>query len=60
MGQKTKGIVAIAVAIVGGVFTCGVVSLIVGVLGAVDGYLQAQQLKAGNPVGQWTFFNDHR
>jgi hypothetical protein len=32
----------------------------VGAFGAVDGYLQAMQLKAGHPLGQWTFFNDHR
>ena len=44
IGQKTKGIVVIVVAIAA----------------AVDGYLQATQLKAGHAVGQWTFFNDHR
>ncbi len=60
MGQKMKGIVAIVVALVIAIPTCGTGSLAVGVLGAVDGYLQAMQLKAGYPVGQWTFFNDHR
>ena len=60
MGQKTKGIVAIIVALVIAIPTCGAGSLLVGALGAVDGYLQAMQLKAGHPVGQWTFFNDHR
>ena len=60
MGQKMKGIVAIVVAIVIALPTCGTGSLAIGVLGAVDGYLQAMQLKAGHPVGQWTFFNDHR
>ena len=60
MGQKMKGIVAIVVALVIALPTCGTGSLAVGVLGAVDGYLQAMQLKAGYPVGQWTFFNDHR
>jgi hypothetical protein len=59
MGQKTKGIVAI-VAWVLGLATCGVVSGLVGIFGAIDGYLQAQQLQQGHPVGQWTFFNDHR
>lgn len=59
MGQKTKGIVAI-VAWVAGLATCGVVSGLVGIFGAIDGYLQAQQLQQGFPVGQWTFFNDHR
>ena len=59
MGQKTKGIVAIVVWLVGLVL-CGIPSMIVCVVGAIDGYLQAMQLQAGNPVGQWTFFNDHR
>ncbi len=59
MGQKTKGIVAI-VAWVLGLATCGVVSGLVGIFGAIDGYMQAQQLQQGHPVGQWTWFNDHR
>jgi hypothetical protein len=32
----------------------------VAILGAVDGYLQAQQLQAGHPVAQFSFFQDHR
>ncbi len=60
MGQKTKGIVAIVACLVIGIPTCGIGSIVVGILGAVDGYLQAQQLQAGHPVGQWTFFNDHK
>jgi hypothetical protein len=60
MGQKMKGIVAIITALVVALPTCGTGSLAIGVFGAVDGYLQAMQLKAGHPVGQWTFFNDHR
>lgn len=59
MGQKSKGIAAI-VAWVLGLATCGVVSGLVAVAAAIDGYLQAQQLQAGHPIGQWTFFNDHR
>jgi hypothetical protein len=59
MGQKTKGIVAIVVWIAG-LATCGIVSSIVAIAAAIDGYMQAQQLQAGHPVGQWTFFNDHR
>jgi len=60
IGQKTKGIVFIAAWVVLGVVTCGVGAAVVGILSAVDGYMQAEQLKAGHPVGQWTFFNDHR
>jgi hypothetical protein len=59
MGQKTKGIVAIVVWVLG-LASCGVVSGLVGIVAAIDGYLQAQQLQAGHPVGEWTFFNDHR
>ena len=60
MGQKTKGIVAIVAWVVLLPLTCGVGSGLIGLVGAIDGYMQAQLLKAGTPVGQWTFFNDHR
>jgi hypothetical protein len=60
MGQKTKGIVAIVAWLVLLVFTCGVGSGLLSIVTAIDGYMQAQLLKAGTPVGQWTFFNDHR
>lgn len=59
MGQKTKGIVAIVVWVLG-LVACGIPSGIVSILGGIDGYMQAQQLQAGHPVGQWTFFNDHK
>ena len=59
MGQKTKGIAAIAVWVLG-LCSFGIVSGLVGVVGAIDGYLQAQALQQGHPVGQWTFFNDHK
>lgn len=60
MGQKTKGIVAIIVYLVVAIPTCGAGSGLLAVVAAIDGYLQAQQLQAGHPVAQWTFFNDHR
>ena len=59
MGQKTKGIVAIVVWLVG-LVACGIPSFLVAIAGAIDGYLQAQQLQQGHPVGEWTFFSDHR
>ena len=59
MGQKTKGIVAIVVWLVG-LIACGIPSGIVAILAAIDGYLQAQQLQQGHPVGEWTWFSDHR
>ena len=60
MGQKTKGIVFIVLYLVLAPVTCFIGSAVVGILGGVDGYMQAEQLKAGTPVGQWTFFKDHR
>jgi hypothetical protein len=59
IGQKTKGIVAI-VAWVLGLASCGIVSGIVAIVAAIDGWMQAQELQQGHPVGQWTFFKDHR
>lgn len=59
MGQKTKGIVAIIAFWVITIVTCGFGGII-SVLYAIDGYMQAQQLQQGHPVGEWTFFNDHR
>lgn len=61
LGQKTKGIVAIvAWCLLLLPPSCGTLSGLIALLAAIDGYLQAQQLQQGKPVGQWTFFNDHR
>lgn len=60
IGQKTKGIVAIVAWLVLLVVTCGIGSGLLSVATAIDGYMQAQALQAGTPVGQWTFFKDHR
>ena len=59
IGQKLKGIAAIVLWALG-LFTCGIGSGIVMIVGAIDGWMQAQQLQAGNPVAQWTFFQDHK
>lgn len=59
IGQKMKGIAAVVLWVCG-LATCGVVSGIVAIVAAIDGYFQAEQLKAGFPVAQWTFFKDHR
>ena len=58
MGQKMKGIATLVVWILG-LASCGIVSGLVAIVAAVDGYMQAQQLQAGHPVGQWTFFQNH-
>lgn len=60
LGQKVKGIVAIVTCLIVAVPTCGTASLLLALVTAIDGYLQAQQLQQGHPVGPWTFFNDHR
>src|SRR4051794_29870036 len=60
IGQKMKGIIAVIIWVVAAVPTCGTVPLLVSIVAAIDGYLQAQHLKANMPVAQWTFFNDHR
>jgi hypothetical protein len=59
IGQKMKGIASLVIWILG-LASCGIVSGIVAVVAAVDGFMQAQQLQAGHPVAQWTFFQDHR
>lgn len=60
MGQKVKGIVAIVAWLVLLVPpSCGTLSGVVAVLAAVDGYLQAQQLQQGKPIGPWTWFQNH-
>src|SRR5712691_530801 len=59
IGQKMKGIAALVIWVVG-LASCGIVSGIVAIVAAIDGMMQAQQLQAGHPVAQWTFFQDHR
>jgi hypothetical protein len=59
IGQKMKGIAALVLWVLG-LASCGVVSGIVAIVAAIDGYFQAEQLKAGFPVAQWTFFKDHK
>jgi len=60
LGQKKK---AIAALIAWFVFlippSCGVLSGVVSIIAAIDGYWQAQQLKSGHPIGQWTWFRKH-
>ena len=60
IGQKMKGIIALIIWVCGIPFTCGTLSGIVSIVAALDGYFQAEQLKAGFPVAQWTFFKDHK
>ncbi|HEX8616979.1 MAG TPA: hypothetical protein VF911_05255 [Thermoanaerobaculia bacterium] len=59
LGQKNKGIAEIVLFIIVGLPTCGSGAALIGIITAIDGYLQAQQLHEGRPVGQWTFFGNH-
>lgn len=58
MGQKNKGIAAL-IAWVLGLGTCGVVSGMVQLFAAIDGYQQSLQHQEGHTLGAWTFFSDH-
>ncbi|HET7711019.1 MAG TPA: hypothetical protein VFL80_03735 [Thermoanaerobaculia bacterium] len=57
IAQKTKGIVALIAWIVLLPLTCGVGSGVIGIVTAIDGFLQAQHLQQGRSIGQWTMFN---
>ena len=65
LGQWQKGIAAVAVwlcAIVFVFITCGIgaflyMPLVVAMI--IDAYMQAQLLKQGTPIRQWTFFSQH-
>lgn len=59
LGQQQKGIAALIGWFLG-FFLCGIPSGIIALVAAIDGFIQAQQLQQGHPVGQWTFFNTHR
>ena len=60
IGQQTKGIIAIVAWLVLALPTCGILSGLIAVAAAVDGFLQAQHLQQGRPIAEWSFFNDHR
>jgi hypothetical protein len=57
LGQKQKGIAALVLfALLFIPPSCGTGSMIVALVTAVDGYLQAQQRAAARKIGRWTFF----
>jgi hypothetical protein len=60
LGQKKKAIVALVAWVVFLVPpSCGILSGVVAVVAAIDGYQQARHLKNGHPIGQWTWFKKH-
>ena len=56
LGQWQKGVAALVLDLLIGVPTCGMGIGAIAIFAGIDGYMQAQQLQAGRPVGQWTFF----
>jgi hypothetical protein len=62
IGQWQKGLVAIAAALVLMIGTCFIATPavpLIAIFTAIDGYMQAEQLKSGHSVRQWTFFQNH-
>ena len=59
LGQRAKAVIA-AIGWLAGLTTCGIVSGVVMAFAAVDGFMQAQQLAAGQPIGDFTFFRTNR
>ena len=61
LGQKQKGVVALIVfLLLLSPPSCGTGSMLLALVTAVDGYLQAKQSAAGRVIGAWTFFNSSR
>jgi TM2 domain-containing membrane protein YozV len=55
-GQVTKGVIILLVSVVLGALTGGVSLIVTLPLTAIDAYLVAKKLKAGNYVGRWECF----
>lgn len=52
MGQQRKGLIAIAIGVVGGVLSCGLLTVIWPFVTAYDGYMLAQKLQSGQKIGE--------
>lgn len=60
LGQKKKAIGAVIVWVLLLLPpSCGVLSGLLSIVAAIDGYLQTHQLRSGHPIGQWTWFRQH-
>jgi uncharacterized membrane protein len=60
LGQKQKGIAALIAFLILIPVTWCTGSMVLAMLAAVDGYMQAAHVRDGKAIGQWTFFNGHR
>ncbi len=52
MGQQKKGIISIAIGIIGGALSCGLLTMIWPFITAYDGYLLGQKLQSGQAIGE--------
>lgn len=54
--QTTKGITLIALMVVLGIFSGGMLGLIVCIVSAIDAYQLTDKVNQGQPLGDWEFF----
>lgn len=59
IGQREKAIAAAVIWLALAFPTCFAASLAFAAVAAVDGYLQATELREGRPIGTWTLFSNH-
>jgi hypothetical protein len=59
IGQREKAIVAGVIWFALAYPTCFAASLAFAAVAAVDGYLQATELREGRSIGKWTTFSNH-
>lgn len=59
IGQREKAIAAGVLWLALAWPTCFAASLAFAAVTAVDGYLQAAELRDGRPIGKWTLFSNH-
>ena len=55
-GQVAKGVSLLAGAIVLGIFSGGLLALVMAIVSVVDGYQIGNKLQKGQSVGKWEFF----
>ena len=60
LGQWKKGFCTIVSALVFGPATFGVVTVLIAIFAAADGYAQARVQDQGRQIGPWTYFNSSR
>jgi uncharacterized membrane protein len=59
LGQKEKAVIGVALWLIAAYPTCFSASLLIAAIAAVDGWMQAQHLASGLPLGPFTMFRQH-